>query len=338
MTLNLHVIRPDDPESAADRDAVRQLDAVANRVFLGPMLDGAYPEDLLEDTARSPTGRSSGTATRPSRCRSTCWGSTTTRRCGCAGFGARATRGARTGTGRPTSAPGSAPTTSSSCRSPARNQRWAGTSTRRADRAAGRAPRPVPGPAADGHRERRRVLRRRRPDGRIHDERRVATCTSTSTPSARPSTPASTSAATSCGRCWTTSNGRGATTAGSASSGWTSTRSSGPEGLRVLVRRADPHQPVAADRRFRGHGLRGWAARGPRSGRRPGPRSGDAGPVTAEHASLDSCGRSRGRAGDGLPSFSLWLSVEWSRRRPATAESGRSGSILTAGPAIPVPQ
>ncbi len=43
VTLNLHHVRGDD-------DAVRQVDAVANRVFLGPMLDGAYPADLLEDT------------------------------------------------------------------------------------------------------------------------------------------------------------------------------------------------------------------------------------------------------------------------------------------------
>src|SRR5690606_1057061 len=51
VTLNLHVPRPVDPDSEADRDAVRQIDAVANRAFLGPMLDGAYPEDLLADTA-----------------------------------------------------------------------------------------------------------------------------------------------------------------------------------------------------------------------------------------------------------------------------------------------
>jgi len=51
VTLNLHVFRPADPDSAADLDAVRQLDAVGNRVFLGPMLDGAYPADLLADTA-----------------------------------------------------------------------------------------------------------------------------------------------------------------------------------------------------------------------------------------------------------------------------------------------
>ena len=51
VTLNLHVIRPEDPDSDDDLDAVRQIDAVGNRVFLGPMLDGAYPEDLLSDTA-----------------------------------------------------------------------------------------------------------------------------------------------------------------------------------------------------------------------------------------------------------------------------------------------
>jgi beta-glucosidase len=45
VTLNLHHVR-------GDAEAVRKVDAVANRVFLGPMLDGAYPADLLEDTAR----------------------------------------------------------------------------------------------------------------------------------------------------------------------------------------------------------------------------------------------------------------------------------------------
>ncbi len=50
VSLNLHVIRPEDPASEADRDAVRQVDALANRAFLGPMLEGAYPDDLLHDT------------------------------------------------------------------------------------------------------------------------------------------------------------------------------------------------------------------------------------------------------------------------------------------------
>lgn len=51
ITLNLHVIRPDDPTSEADLDAVRKIDGLANRAFLGPLLDGAYPADLLADTA-----------------------------------------------------------------------------------------------------------------------------------------------------------------------------------------------------------------------------------------------------------------------------------------------
>ena len=51
VTLNFHVIRPADPTSAADLDAVRQIDALANRAFTGPMIEGAYPADLLTDTA-----------------------------------------------------------------------------------------------------------------------------------------------------------------------------------------------------------------------------------------------------------------------------------------------
>ncbi len=49
VTLNFHVIRPADDETAPE--AVRRIDALANRAFTGPMLRGAYPDDLLEDTA-----------------------------------------------------------------------------------------------------------------------------------------------------------------------------------------------------------------------------------------------------------------------------------------------
>ncbi|BDZ45722.1 GH1 family beta-glucosidase [Naasia aerilata] len=44
VTLNFAVLR-------GEEEAVRQIDAVANRVFTGPLLKGAYPEDLLADTA-----------------------------------------------------------------------------------------------------------------------------------------------------------------------------------------------------------------------------------------------------------------------------------------------
>jgi beta-glucosidase len=50
VALNLHVLRAENPSSDADRDAVRRIDALANRGFLGPLLDGAYPADLLHDT------------------------------------------------------------------------------------------------------------------------------------------------------------------------------------------------------------------------------------------------------------------------------------------------
>jgi beta-glucosidase len=50
VTLNLHVLRPASG-SDADADALRQIDGLANRVFLGPLLDGEYPADVLADTA-----------------------------------------------------------------------------------------------------------------------------------------------------------------------------------------------------------------------------------------------------------------------------------------------
>ncbi|OON77013.1 GH1 family beta-glucosidase [Streptomyces tsukubensis] len=51
VSLNSAVVRPltDAPE---DVDAQRRIDLLANGVFHGPMLKGAYPEGLFEDTAR----------------------------------------------------------------------------------------------------------------------------------------------------------------------------------------------------------------------------------------------------------------------------------------------
>jgi beta-glucosidase len=51
ITLNLHHVRAL-TDSAADLDAARRIDAVGNRVFLGPILDREYPADLRADTAR----------------------------------------------------------------------------------------------------------------------------------------------------------------------------------------------------------------------------------------------------------------------------------------------
>ncbi|BBA97544.1 putative beta-glucosidase [Actinacidiphila reveromycinica] len=49
ITLNLHQVRAHS-RSDADLDAARRIDAVGNRVFLGPILGDGYPEDLLADT------------------------------------------------------------------------------------------------------------------------------------------------------------------------------------------------------------------------------------------------------------------------------------------------
>ncbi|MFF9867905.1 GH1 family beta-glucosidase [Streptomyces sp. NPDC013953] len=50
VSLNLHELRPL-TSAAEDIEAVRRIDAVGNRIWLGPMLEGAYPQDLLADTA-----------------------------------------------------------------------------------------------------------------------------------------------------------------------------------------------------------------------------------------------------------------------------------------------
>ncbi|MCT2591180.1 beta-glucosidase [Streptomyces sp. N2-109] len=51
VSLNPAAVRPHS-DSEADKDAARRIDALATRVFSGPMLHGAYDEDLLADTAR----------------------------------------------------------------------------------------------------------------------------------------------------------------------------------------------------------------------------------------------------------------------------------------------
>jgi beta-glucosidase len=50
ITLNLASVRGRS-DSDADRDAVRRVDALANRIFLDPLRRGRYPEDLIADTA-----------------------------------------------------------------------------------------------------------------------------------------------------------------------------------------------------------------------------------------------------------------------------------------------
>lgn len=50
VSLNPSAVRPLTP-SPGDLDAQRRIDALANRIFTGPMLKGAYPSDLLADTA-----------------------------------------------------------------------------------------------------------------------------------------------------------------------------------------------------------------------------------------------------------------------------------------------
>jgi len=50
ITLNLFPVRPA-TGSEADADAARRIDGLQNRIFLDPMLRGAYPADLLADLA-----------------------------------------------------------------------------------------------------------------------------------------------------------------------------------------------------------------------------------------------------------------------------------------------
>lgn len=49
--LNLHVVRPADPQSPDDAAAVARIEAVGNEIFLGPMLEGRLPDSVVNATA-----------------------------------------------------------------------------------------------------------------------------------------------------------------------------------------------------------------------------------------------------------------------------------------------
>ena len=51
ITLNLTNAVPRDPADTVDVEAARRLDSLANRIFLDPILRGAYPDDTLADLA-----------------------------------------------------------------------------------------------------------------------------------------------------------------------------------------------------------------------------------------------------------------------------------------------
>jgi beta-glucosidase len=51
ITLNIAQVEPAS-DSDADREACRQVDALANQIFLEPILRGRYPERLIADTGR----------------------------------------------------------------------------------------------------------------------------------------------------------------------------------------------------------------------------------------------------------------------------------------------
>lgn len=49
VALNIHVIRPEQMDDDAHLDAVRRIEQVGNHIFLGPMLEGAYPTELIAE-------------------------------------------------------------------------------------------------------------------------------------------------------------------------------------------------------------------------------------------------------------------------------------------------
>jgi beta-glucosidase len=51
ITLNLTTAIPADPSDAVDLEAARRVDGLWNRIFIEPIVLGAYPVDVLEDVA-----------------------------------------------------------------------------------------------------------------------------------------------------------------------------------------------------------------------------------------------------------------------------------------------
>ncbi|MFI7428331.1 GH1 family beta-glucosidase [Micromonospora sp. NPDC049836] len=52
ITLNLADVQPADPDSPADAAAVRLVDGLHNRIFLGPLTGAGYPDDVLAHLSR----------------------------------------------------------------------------------------------------------------------------------------------------------------------------------------------------------------------------------------------------------------------------------------------
>ncbi|HHW82951.1 MAG TPA: family 1 glycosylhydrolase, partial [Actinomycetales bacterium] len=50
ISLNIHVTRPVLPDDDAHLAAVRRIDHVGNHIFLGPLLEGSYPTELVAET------------------------------------------------------------------------------------------------------------------------------------------------------------------------------------------------------------------------------------------------------------------------------------------------
>ncbi|SFH80445.1 GH1 family beta-glucosidase [Amycolatopsis regifaucium] len=51
ITLNLYPVSAADPSSTVDVEAARRIDGLQNRLFLDPVLNGGYPDDMLADLA-----------------------------------------------------------------------------------------------------------------------------------------------------------------------------------------------------------------------------------------------------------------------------------------------
>ena len=200
----------------------RRIDALANRVFTGPLLHGAYPRTCSRTPRASPTGPSSSdgdlaadppAAGRPRRqlLHARRWSRPPP-------DGAEAARARRPRRERPLALAGRRRTSpSTSRRASATEMGWAVDPSGLYDLLM-RFTREAPGPAAaTSPRTAPRTTTSRTPTGRSTTRSASPTCTATSPPCTGRSRTAPTCAATSCGRCWTTSSGPTATASASAS-------------------------------------------------------------------------------------------------------------------------
>ncbi len=222
ITLNPYpvVATTSTPEAPSDRDAVRRIDGIANRLWYDAVLRGSYPDDVLEDVASVSDlahirDGDLAQIARPIDA----LGLNYYRR-----YHVRHETGA---SAPPSPWPGSPDVAFAAPTSTPTSNGWSVEPDGLFD-ALVRVASDYEPPPLYIHESGGAFADLPGDDGGVHDADRRAYLDAHMVPATTPSTPASTCAGSSCGRCSTTSSGRRATASASASCTWTSPPSAAP--------------------------------------------------------------------------------------------------------------